>query len=27
VAGQWRRTHINGILLSLLKRFQTWRRG
>lgn len=27
VAGQWRRNHINGILLSLLERFQTWRRG
>lgn len=27
VAGQWRRNHINGFLLSLLERFQTWRRG
>lgn len=27
VAGQWRRNHINGFLLSLLQRFQTWRRG
>ena len=27
VAGQWRRKHINGFLLSLLERFQTWRRG
>ncbi|MBO3758966.1 FAD-dependent oxidoreductase [Ciceribacter sp. L1K22] len=27
VAGTWRRNHINGFLLSLLKRFQTWRRG
>ena len=27
VAGQWRRNHINGYLLSLLERFQTWRRG
>jgi pyruvate/2-oxoglutarate dehydrogenase complex dihydrolipoamide dehydrogenase (E3) component len=27
VAGQWRRDHINGVLLSLLERFQTWRRG
>lgn len=27
VAGQWRRAHINGFLLSLLERFQTWRRG
>lgn len=27
VAGQWRRNHINRFLLSLLERFQTWRRG
>lgn len=27
VAGQWRRNHLNGFLLSLLERFQTWRRG
>lgn len=27
VAGQWRRDHINAFLLSLLERFQTWRRG
>ena len=27
VAGQWRRNHINGFLLTLLERFQTWRRG
>lgn len=27
VAGQWRRNHINGFLLKLLERFQTWRRG
>lgn len=27
VAGQWRRAHISGFLLSLLERFQTWRRG
>lgn len=27
VAGQWRRNHINPFLLSLLRRFQTWRRG
>ncbi|SIR18883.1 Pyruvate/2-oxoglutarate dehydrogenase complex, dihydrolipoamide dehydrogenase (E3) component [Rhizobium sp. RU20A] len=27
VAGQWRRNHINAVLLSLLERFQTWRRG
>lgn len=27
VAGQWRRNHINGFLLSLLERFQAWRRG
>ena len=27
VAGQWRRNHLNGVLLSLLERFQTWRRG
>lgn len=27
VAGQWRRAHINGFALSLLERFQAWRRG
>ncbi|MDO1585664.1 dihydrolipoyl dehydrogenase family protein [Rhizobium oryzicola] len=27
VAGQWRRDHINAFRLSLLERFQTWRRG
>lgn len=27
VAGQWRRARINGLLLALLERFQTWRRG
>ncbi|WP_084366699.1 FAD-dependent oxidoreductase [Rhizobium sp. RU36D] len=26
VAGQWRRKHLNAFLLSLLERFQTWRR-
>ncbi|MCO5733114.1 NAD(P)/FAD-dependent oxidoreductase [Rhizobium sp. SSA_523] len=26
-AGQWRRNHISAFLLSLLERFQTWRRG
>lgn len=27
VAGKWRRAHINTVLLSLLERFQNWRRG
>ncbi len=26
-AGQWRRNHVNGFLLSLLERFHRWRRG
>lgn len=27
VAGAWRRAHLSRFLLSLLERFQTWRRG
>ncbi len=26
-AGAWRRAHISPLLLRLLKRFHTWRRG